>query len=339
MGVLIILGLAVGYLLLRRNAGTEGRRDTPQPGLSEIIAMKAQMEGLVQSQAAFRESLGRLETGLSGLETRVVESSGGVRETLQRDLLGARSVIESLKAAQESRKVIEEELRQSARHIEAVLGGSRSRGAAGENILAEALRNLPAEMVETDFRIGGKAVEFALKLVDGTRVPIDSKWPRADLLDLIEKEESADKQAKIVVELEKAVEAKVREATKYIDASATVPWAVAAVPDAVFGLCRCAHFEAYKSKVILMPYGHAMPYLLSLYQLHLQFCRSIQVEKLESYLTQIEGSVDKLGKEIEGRMSNAITQLGNSRDECRVALARVKVASDSLKRVPGPAPE
>ncbi len=339
LAVIMASALAAALItLLRRNRSAPGPGPF-QSGLPEMAAIKVQVEGIFQAQQSLRDGLNRLETGLKSVETRVVDSSGGVRESLQRDLQGARSIIDSLKAGQESRRQVEDDLRQSTRRIEAVIAGSRSRGAAGENILAEAFRSFPGHMIETDFRIGGKTVEFALKLVDGTRVPIDSKWPRADLLELLDGEASPERQAEITAQLEKAVEAKVREVSKYIDAASTVPWAVAAVPDSVFSLCRCAHFNAYRAKVVLMPYGLAVPYLLSLYNLHLQFCRSIQIEKLESYLVQLEGSIDKLVKEVEGRMSNAITQLGNSRDECRTALGKMRVASDSFRSLPVLSPE
>lgn len=330
------LALSVAALTRRRSAPADSRSlDILAQSLPDMGAVRAQVEAILQAQQSFRDGLAGLEAGLKGVETKVVESGSGVRESLQRDLRDARAMIEGMRVGQESRRQLEDELRQSTRRIEAVIAGSRSRGEAGENILAEALKNLPPDMVETDFRVGGKAVEFALKLADGKRVPIDSKWPRADVLEALDRADSPEKQAELVAQVEKAVELKVKEAAKYIDPASTIQWAVAAVPDAVFNLCRTSHFEAHKSRVVLMPYGLAVPYLLSLYNLHLQFCRSIQVEKLEGYLEQIERGIEKLSKETEGRISNAITQLGNARDECRTVLGKMKVASDSLRAMPG----
>lgn len=336
--VIAVVSLAIALAVSVIAASRSRRVIEPQPAnlesFADLGALRSQVEGITRSQQSFREGLGRLETGLKGIETRVVETSGGVRESLQRDLQGARSTLEALRVEQDSRKKLEDELRQSTRRIEAVIAGSRSRGAAGENILAEALKNLPHSMVEVDFRVGGKPVEFALKLADGKRVPIDSKWPRADVLEALDRADSPEKQAELVALVEKAVELKVKEAARYIDPATTIPWAVAAVPDAVFNLCRTSHFDAHKSRVVLMPYGLAVPYLLSLYNLHLQFCRSIQVDMLEAYLQQIERGIERLSKETEGRISNAITQIGNARDDLRTEIAKMKVASQSLRAMP-----
>ncbi|MCL6567233.1 MAG: hypothetical protein K6U09_12535, partial [Acidobacteriia bacterium] len=64
----------------------------------------------------------------------------------------------------------------------AVMAGRERRGEAGEQIVATALRLLPASMVEQGYRVNGKTVEFALILPDGRRLPVDSKWTAGDLL-------------------------------------------------------------------------------------------------------------------------------------------------------------
>ena len=66
--------------------------------------------------------------------------------------------------------------REVIRRLSTVLAGGASKGRAGENVLREHLAQLPPGMLVTDFRVGGKVVEFGLLLPDGRRLPIDSKW-------------------------------------------------------------------------------------------------------------------------------------------------------------------
>src|SRR5207302_489665 len=84
----------------------------------------------------------------------------------------------------EQRRRMEEDVQASARRIETVLLGSRTRGAAGENILQDALRQFPPEMIDMNFHVNGKVVEYALVLANGQRLPIDRKCPAPYVLAL-----------------------------------------------------------------------------------------------------------------------------------------------------------
>ena len=63
--------------------------------------------------------------------------------------------MEGLRSAMAARQPVEEDARASLRHIESVIAGSSTRGAAGENILEEALRPLPPEMLQRNVWVGG----------------------------------------------------------------------------------------------------------------------------------------------------------------------------------------
>src|SRR5713226_7050260 len=69
---------------------------------------------------------------------------------LRERLAQTQSVVEGLRSALSARQPIEEEARASLRRLENVIAGSSTRGAAGENILEEALRHLPPEMLQRD---------------------------------------------------------------------------------------------------------------------------------------------------------------------------------------------
>src|SRR5438105_1963626 len=77
----------------------------------------------------------------------------------------------------------EADARQSRRRLEASIAGSPARGAAGENILEEAFRHLPHEMVQRNVWVNGRVVEFGLRLPGGKLLPIDSKWPSSAALE------------------------------------------------------------------------------------------------------------------------------------------------------------
>src|SRR5262245_28739243 len=87
---------------------------------------------------------------LAQLRTQLA-AGGQVQESaateLRERLTQTQSLLEGMRAVFVSRHQVEEDARQSLRRLEAVIAGSPSRGAAGENILEEAFRHLPADMV------------------------------------------------------------------------------------------------------------------------------------------------------------------------------------------------
>ncbi|HEX2646999.1 MAG TPA: hypothetical protein VHO95_07205, partial [Candidatus Dormibacteraeota bacterium] len=96
----------------------------------------------------------RLDQGGQSQATQAAE----MRERLSQ----TQSVVEGLRSALSARQSVEEEARASLKRLENVIAGSSTRGAAGENILEEALRHLPPEMLQRNVWVGGKVVELAL---------------------------------------------------------------------------------------------------------------------------------------------------------------------------------
>jgi DNA recombination protein RmuC len=243
--------------------------------------------------------------------------------------------MERLKADAEERRRMEEDVQASARRIETVLLGSRTRGAAGENILQDAFRQFPAEMIDMNFRVNGKVVEYALILANGKRLPIDSKWPSPELLDrLSDGLQEPGKEATIVQEIERVLRLKVREVKQYIDPAATLGFALAAVPDPVFNACRRAHLEAYREGVILMPYSMTIPYVLALFRLHLQYAKSIDIENLEGYLQQIDDNVASLDRLLENSIARGSTMIQNAFTDAKRNLGQMRGALAALRAVP-----
>ena len=82
----------------------------------------------------------RLDAGGLTQESQAAE----IRERLSQ----TQAVVERLGSALSARQLIEDEARASLKRLESVIAGSSTRGAAGENILEEALKHLPPEMLQ-----------------------------------------------------------------------------------------------------------------------------------------------------------------------------------------------
>jgi len=328
----VLLGLVA--VVIRRPAAN-APSDAVLAALADLGALKSHVETVSSQQGALSQSLGMLQAAVQGVETKVLESSAGVREAIGKDLSDARIVVERLKVDGEERRRMEEDVQASARRIETVLLGSRTRGAAGENILQDAFRQFPAEMIDMNFRVNGKVVEYALILANGKRLPIDSKWPSPDLLDRLgEAMQDPAKEVAVVQEIERILRLKVRDVRQYIDPSATIGFALAAVPDPIFNACRRAHLEAYREGVILMPYSMTIPYVLALFRLHLQYARSIDLENLEGYLQQIDDNVTALDRLLENSIARGSTMIQNAFNDAKRNVGQMRGALAALRVAP-----
>src|SRR5439155_905256 len=211
--VLVIVLLAavlvlLAMLVLRRPSSGGVASDAVLRALADLGALKSNVDAVSNQQSSLGQSLGMLQAAVQGVETKVLESSAGVRDAIGKDLSDARLVVERLKVDAEERRRMEEDVQASARRIETVLLGSRTRGAAGENILQDAFRQFPAQMIDMNFHVNGKVVEYALVLANGKRLPIDSKWPSPELLDRLADElQEPAKEAVVVQEIDDNVTA------------------------------------------------------------------------------------------------------------------------------------
>jgi hypothetical protein len=75
----------------------------------------------------------------------------------------------------------------------------------------------------------------------------------------------------------------------------------------------------------------ALPYLLTLYQLHLQFARTVDMEKLQAALIDIERQVDVLEGILENRVQRTLTVLQNAYTEGRQAAAKIRVSAQGAQ--------
>ena len=359
IGVLTLL-LMVALLVLLRGRGQDRLVEALAAGFQKSLGelteklslLAAETQAIARQQESLRGQAHETERGLQSLETKVVETTAGARsglaqtlgqvqEVLQSNLLSAqaslrqeisqtRDLLAQMKSAEEVRETTVREALHSLRRLEHVVAGTKSRGMAGENILAGILAQLPPELLETNLTLNNKVVEFAFRLPNDKLLPIDSKWPSLATLEKLADTDDPDARRPLVEAIQSEVKKKVKEAAKYLDPERTIQLGVVVVPDAVFDLCLEAHVEAFKQGIVLVSYSQALPYLLSLLQVVLRFSAQIDVARLSSALKTIGDALEKMDAEVEGRLSKSLTQLDNSRGELRTQLSRARQGAGSL---------
>jgi DNA recombination protein RmuC len=294
-------------------------------GVAAVAVLAWSLVRRADGQAvAVAELRQRLESGGLTQESQASE----IRERLAQ----TQSVVERLGSALVARQTIEDEARSSLKRLESVIAGSSTRGAAGENILEEVLKHLPPEMLQRNVWVGGKVVELALQLPGGKLLPIDSKWVSSGALEqLAEPGLDAQRRAQLTAQVEREVERRVREVSQYIDPASTSTFALAVIPDAAYDVCRGAIVGAHRRHVMVVGYAMALPYLLTLYQLHLQFARTVDMEKLQSALIDVERHLDTLEGILDNKLQRALTMLQNTYSEGKQVSARIRSAAQSVQ--------
>lgn len=286
-----------------------------------VLSVLRRADGQARDVAELKS---RLDSGGLSQQTQAAE--------LRERLAQTQTVVEGLRSAMTARQSVEEEARASLRRLESVIAGSSTRGAAGENILEEALRHLPPEMLQRNVWVGGKVVELALRLPGGKLLPVDSKWVSSVALEqLADPGLDAPRRAQLTGQVEREVERRVREVSQYIDPATTSPFALAVIPDAAYDVCRGAIVAAQRRHVMIVGYAMALPYLLTLYQLHLQFARTVDMERLQSALIDVERHLDTLEGILENKLQRAVTMLQNAYGEGKQVSARIRASAESIQ--------
>src|SRR6202165_1210247 len=296
--------------------------------LAAVAVVGALVWGLVRRADGQIRDVAELRSRLDSGGLTQQSQAAELRERLSQ----TQSVVEGLRSALSARQPVEDEARSSLKRLESVIAGSSTRGAAGENILEETLKHLPPEMLQRNVWVGGKVVELALRLPRDRLLPLDSKWVSSSALEqLAEPGLDAQRRAQLTAQVEREVERRVREVSQYIDPATTSPFVLAVIPDAAYDVCRGAIVGAHQRHVMVVGYAMALPYLLTLYQLHLQFARSVDMEKLQSALIDVERHLDTLEGVLENKLQRAVTMLQNAYGEGKQVSARIRASAQSVQ--------
>ncbi len=296
-----LMGLAVG---LGVGVAVAARRRPPGPQGTD------RLEARLEVQAA---------------ELRRLADAGAVRdggaEHVRAELAAARRVLESMQVREEERRAADGESREVVKRLATVLAGGAGKGRAGENVLREHLCELPPSMLATDFRVGGKVVEFGLVLPDGRRLPIDSKWTGLAELEALEAAGTVVEREACARAVERAVALRAREVAQYLDPALTSPVAVAAIPDAAYDVLKRAHADAFARGVVVVPYSTALPIVLFLYALVQRFGDAADVSASLAEVATLLGAMEGV---LENKFARAATMLSNGSDELRSYLGKAR---------------
>jgi DNA recombination protein RmuC len=305
----LIVGLVGGVALVGLRRPRSGDR-APSTSEAEQALAAARIQGQLESQAA---ELRRIADAAAGRDAAGLQ--------LQESLEAARRTLEQLRVRDQERRRVEDEDREVVRKLSSVLAGGPSQGRAGENLLHEHLRGLPPGMLISEFRVGGKVVEFGLRLPDGRCLPIDSKWTAVAELDALRTADGAATREAGVRAVERAVALRAREVAQYLDPALTAPVAVAAVPDAAYEVLRRAHADAFACGVVIVPYASALPIVLFLFALVQRFGDAADVQ---AGLAEVASVLDVLETVVENRFARAGTMIANGADEFRSQLGKAR---------------
>jgi hypothetical protein len=309
--LIAVLAACVGAVA---GAAIAARRRPPEDETEALQALNAQLHA---------ELTARLEVHAAELR-RIADATGQrdrVTDHLRQGLDSTRQILELIQARDEERRSSETENREVVRRLATVLAGGNTKGRAGEHVLREHLGQLPPSMLASDFRVNGKVVEFGLRLPDGRRLPIDSKWAALAELEAMEAEQDPTRRAELARKVEKAVAARAKDVGQYLDPAVTAPVAVAAVPDAAYQVLSRAHAVAFSKSVVIVPYSTALPVILFLYALVERYGEAADVQ---AALAEVGTLLDAMDSIVENRFARAGTMIANGADEFRSHLGKAR---------------
>lgn len=327
--LVVVLLVMVAFLLGRRGrpAAKAGALALPPgaealaPAFAELRGQLAQMQEKVQALGAAAQT----DAARYGLEDQAwqaiqqvatavaaLDQVPGVQQRLQSQVADALQSLTLINEIQQRRLAQDDEARSALQRLSAVLLGSATAGAAGERVVQEMLSHLPAQWVVTNHAVGGRRVEFAIKLPDGLILPLDSK--------VVAKEELADLDAeadpKKREQLERAVRAAVLHAAsdvrQYVD-ERTPGFGVAAVADAAYRLCGPILARAYQEhRALVVPYSLLGPFVLMVYEQHRHAAVDLDGARIAQLTAEIETHLEQAQQALNRSFSGAITQLSNA---------------------------
>jgi DNA recombination protein RmuC len=321
--VIVAVALVVAAALLSRRAPDASSLQALEGLAHGLVRLQSDLARLAKTQDDLRQDVSR------GREASVLQLAD-VAQGLRGELGSAQRALAEVKAIEQGRARQMEQASDSLRRLEAVVAGSSTRGAAGENILARALAQLPADLLECNVAFGNKVVEYALRLPGGRFLPIDSKWTSVGVIERLEGTDQPLERKRLVEQVVRDVRARIRDMGKYLDPERTLSLGLLAVPDAVYEAAPEAHGEGYRLGVLVVPYSLALPYVLALYRLTVRFGCAVDTDQLADRIRGLEETLRRVDDEVEGRLSRGLVQAGNARDALRDHVVEARRATQKL---------
>ena len=326
LAAIVILAVAAAVVVF---SFRPKRDDASLPVLDSVSRTLGQLQSelarLGRNQEDLRQDIQR------GREASILQLSETAKG-LHGEISQAQKALAEVKALEQGRARQFEQAADSLKRLEAVVAGSATRGAAGENILARALAQLPPDLLEINVAFGSRIVEYALRLPGGRFLPIDSKWTSVALLERLDTvaEDQPQERKRLLDLVVRDLRSKIRDMTKYLDPERTLSLGLLAVPDAVYVAAPEAHGEGYREGVLVVPYSLALPYVLALYRLTVRFGCAVDTDQLASRLRQLEEILRRSADQVESRLSRGLVQVENARDALRDNLLEARRATERL---------
>jgi DNA recombination protein RmuC len=263
---------------------------------------------------------------ITSVKTLVEEASNNLRSyqeqlinnlrELQRDLGIAKATVQEiamqvniLTGLEKAVGRIEKDIDQLTR----ILLGRKS-GVVGERLVEELLRPIPESWVERNVKVGDGEVEFAIKMPGNRFIPLDSKFVAPDLVAQLEGNgENEEKQKQLEKEVNRQMEQRLREVSKYLKDERMLGFAIAAVPDSVYSICRSAIKKSAERNIVVVPYTLLLPFVLSLYMMAQKLGIS-RIGDTEQAICTAKTALEEAKKELEN-MAKEVRAISNQREK------------------------
>lgn len=208
--------------------------------------------------------------------------------------------------------------------LTAMLLGRRS-GQVGEGMVETLLSPVPDDWLERDVSMGKGKVEFALKMPGGYLVPLDSKFVASEIASRLAPDNGGDERQ--IKQIKETVKTRAKEiAERYLVDERSIGFGIAAVPDAVYEVCKGAiQASAQRHQIVIVPYSLLLPYTLSLYLMAQRLGIAKMTEK-ERAMSTARTALHQAKTHLEN-MTREITSVANLREK---ALMQVEAALNHL---------
>lgn len=349
--LLVLVLVLAAFLLGRRGHATAAGKLALPPGAEALAPAFTELRGqLAQVQEKVQALDAAAQTGAAryGLEDQAwhaiqrVETAMAslgpvpdVQRGLQSQVADALQTLALINDVQRRRLEQENEAHAALQRLSAVLLGSSTAGAAGERLVRETLDHLPAQWKVTNHLVGGKRVEFAIRLPDGLLLPVDSKVVAQSKLDGLSHAADDRERERLGAGIVAEVEGRVAEVRQYVD-ERTPGFALAAIPDAAYSLCGAILADAFqKHRALIVPYSLLGPFVLMVYEQHRRSATDVDSALLARSIAAAETHLEHAQAELNGRLSDALTRFTNGRDALRGELAAAAQALAQLRTAGG----
>jgi hypothetical protein len=239
---------------------------------------------------------------------------------------------------------------------ERILSGAQSKGALGEQLVAERLADLPQEWYDRNVPFpGGAIVEFALRAPNKRWVPIDSQWTATRLLDQLGRASDQLHRNAFRAQVQAEVMRRAKEARKYVDKDCTLGFCIVAVPDPVFELSVDIQAKLTSSDIVLISYSLLVPYILLIVNQYLRTSQSTEALRISHIVSRFASQIEVIQKYINkevippldtvglqqtqhGRRNRGLDHVHASVNAIQADLNEIQSALNVLKNMVNPIP-